>query len=218
MSESDIFREAGVRWLLCDDTTEVNQNSLDLLGEPCKRVEVAGLEVVPAADLDEPFEAGHSFAIATISRTRSLMSSGINPSPLVSDSPVRSSVGFAGHAQQEIVELLAEEERCFEQLVEFRLNAPDYAGALGLQHETKSADHIESHGLREAPGGAVVDENRAGTDFNCKPDRSHSPSPSRPRDVIAGCGLVGACTAVHGGRIGMEGAISRTTAGGIRTE
>ena len=42
---------------------------------------------------------------------------------------------------------------------------------------------------------------------------SHSPSPSRPRDVSPDGDLVGARTSNQRGRTGIEGAISRATAG-----
>ena len=44
----------GRRRRVCERQQEVR---LELLGEPVKRVEITGLEVVRTADLDEPFEA-----------------------------------------------------------------------------------------------------------------------------------------------------------------
>jgi hypothetical protein len=47
---------------------------------------------------------------------------------------------------------------------------------------------------------------------------SHSPSPKRRRGKEAGGKALGACILSQVGRIGIEGAISRATAGGIRTD
>ena len=78
---------------------------------------------------------------------------------------------FTGDAQHLIVELLAEEERRFEQLVEFGTNGSDVARPLGFQKEAQSANHIEPCRLGQSSRGTIVDENRAGAKFDSQSDR-----------------------------------------------
>ena len=77
---------------------------------------------------------------------------------------------FTSHAQQLIVELRAEEERRFEQLVEFGTNGSNVARPLGFEKEAKSANHIEARRLGQSSCGAIVDENRAGAKFDSQSD------------------------------------------------
>jgi APA family basic amino acid/polyamine antiporter len=78
---------------------------------------------------------------------------------------------FAGHAQHLVVKLLAEKERRFEQLVEFRPNGHDKATLLGFQQEAKSPNDTQPSPLRQSPGGTVVDENRRSDNLDGESDR-----------------------------------------------
>lgn len=70
-----------------------------------------------------------------------------------------------------IVELLAEEERRFEQLVEFGTNGPNVARCLGFQEEAKRANHIKPCRLGQSSCGPIVDDDRAGAKFDRQSDR-----------------------------------------------
>ena len=67
---------------------------------------------------------------------------------------------FTGHAHELIVELLAEEERRFEQLVELGADGSNVARPLRFQEEAKSAEHIEPRRLGQSSCRTIVDENR----------------------------------------------------------
>ena len=84
--------------------------------------------------------------------------------------PCPSGPVFTGDAQHLIVELLAEKERRCEQLVEFGTNGSNVARPLGLEKETKSANHIEARRLGQSSCGAIVDDNRAGLHLDSQGD------------------------------------------------
>lgn len=83
---------------------------------------------------------------------------------------LRSGHVFTGHVQQVIVELRAEEERCFEEPVEFGTNRSDVARSLGFQQEAKGANHLEARRLGQSSCGAIVDDDRAGPQFDSQSD------------------------------------------------
>lgn len=101
--------------------------------------------------------------------------------PLRSTSPIlqpftghlcsqRFSAMFTGATQQLVVELRAEKERRFEQLIQFGTNGSNVARALGFEQEAKGANHIEARRLGQSSGGAIVDDNGAGLQFDSQGD------------------------------------------------
>jgi hypothetical protein len=78
---------------------------------------------------------------------------------------------FTGYAQHLIVKLLAQEERRFEKLVEFASNGRHVARPLGFEQEGKRADHLQPGLLGYPSSGALVNENRIGTDFDGQRER-----------------------------------------------
>jgi hypothetical protein len=121
---------------------------------------------------------------------------------------LRSGHIFTGHAQQLIVELGTEEKRRFEELVEFVTISSNVARPLGLEKEAQSANHIEPCASANRLAGRSSMIIALAPSSTASAIASHSPSPSRPRDVSPGADFVGARTSNYRGRTGIDGAIS----------
>ena len=130
----------------------------------------------------------------------------------------KSQIDFSGRTKQFVVELRAEEERRGAQSIEFWTNRLEKARALRRNQRTESANHIEAGGLSRAPCRKVVGNDPVGLSSMASANASRSPSPRRRRKTGADGMALGAWILAQIGRIGIEGAISRATAGGIRTD
>ena len=132
--------------------------------------------------------------------------------------PFSSGPVFTGDAQHLIVELLAEEERRFEQLVEFGTNSSNVAGPLGFSRRPRVPITLRPAASANRLAGRSSMRIALAPSSTARAMASHSPSPSRPRDVRTDAEFVGARTSNQCGRTGIEGAISRATASGISAD
>ncbi len=127
-------------------------------------------------------------------------------------------IDFSSRLEQCVVELRTEEERRGAQTIEFWTNRLEQARALRCDQRAKRANHIQAAGLGRAPGWKVVEDDPVGLLV-----RWRAPVPPARRHPGAGAAktlAAGRWAPVFAARSAepIEGAISRATAGGIRTD